>query len=269
MKPYNRNPRQITKQRFNRLDDTLTRLGDLGGIVHNLRNDMLVGGHQRKNVFGDDVEIEIVEKYDKPDKQGTVAHGFIIWKGNKYSYRQVDWDDKTMAEANIVANLEAGQWDWDLLSSWKPEELHEYGFDGDLLGNLKLDIASLGNFLESEETEDDNYSRKIEPPIYEPLNEKPSLTDLFDDTKTQELLRDIENLEGISEQERNFLRLAAQRHTVFRFDRIADYYAHSEQPVQNLMENSALVIIDFEKAIENGFVKLSKEIAQLAYEDAN
>ena len=32
--------------------------------------------------------------------------------------------------------------------------------------------------------------------------------------------------------------------------------------MQELMEDSALVIIDFEKAIENGYVKLTKDIAE-------
>ena len=41
---------------------------------------------------------------------------------------------------------------------------------------------------------------------------------------------------------------------------IADYYSHSSKEMQKLMEDSALVIIDFEKAIELGYVQLSKEI---------
>jgi hypothetical protein len=37
--------------------------------------------------------------------------------------------------------------------------------------------------------------------------------------------------------------------------------------MQEQMENSALVIIDFEKAIELGYVKLSEEIASQYLED--
>ena len=43
-------------------------------------------------------------------------------------------------------------------------------------------------------------------------------------------------------------------------EKIADYYAHSSKEMQMLMEKSALVIIDFEKAIQLGYVKLSEEI---------
>jgi hypothetical protein len=42
---------------------------------------------------------------------------------------------------------------------------------------------------------------------------------------------------------------------------MADFYANSEKEVQTLMENSALVIIDFNRAIELGYVKLREEIA--------
>jgi hypothetical protein len=38
------------------------------------------------------------------------------------------------------------------------------------------------------------------------------------------------------------------------------YYAHSSEKMQGLMEKSALVIIDFNKAIESGYVKLCDDI---------
>jgi hypothetical protein len=63
-----------------------------------------------------------------------------------------------------------------------------------------------------------------------------------------------------------FLEFAAQRHTVFSYEKIAEYYAHAPKEVQELMEDSALVIIDFKKAIEHGFVQLTKDLAE-AYSD--
>jgi hypothetical protein len=107
---------------------------------------------------------------------------------------------------------------------------------------------------------DDNYTRKIEAPIYMPKGKKPAPTDLFDSKRTKELLVDIEAAE-LPEAEKEFLRVSAQRHTVINFKRVADYYAHSDKPTQKLMEDSALVIIDFNRAIELGYVKLSEEIA--------
>ena len=60
--------------------------------------------------------------------------------------------------------------------------------------------------------------------------------------------------------------LSAQRHNVFNFQKIAEFYAHQKPEVQNLMEKSALVIIDYNKAIENGYVRMSKNMAE-AFDD--
>ena len=72
-------------------------------------------------------------------------------------------------------------------------------------------------------------------------------------------MREIDN-SSLSIEEKNFLMDAARRHNVFNYEKIADYYAHSSPEMQNLMERSALVIIDFEKAIQLGYVKLCDEI---------
>jgi hypothetical protein len=56
------------------------------------------------------------------------------------------------------------------------------------------------------------------------------------------------------------LQQAAQRHTVFDYENIAEFYAHAEPEIQELMERSALVIIDFNQAIENGYIQLSEQI---------
>jgi len=109
--------------------------------------------------------------------------------------------------------------------------------------------------------EGEGYSRKVETPVYTPKNPKPVIGDLYDDVKTRHLIQNIEAMEGLADDERAFLRIAAQRHTVLHFNKIADYYAHSAKPMQGLMEESALVIIDFNKAIALGFCELVEDIA--------
>lgn len=106
------------------------------------------------------------------------------------------------------------------------------------------------------------YSRKVTAPIYEPKNVKPGIGDLVDRSKSKSLIAEIDAAE-IPEEEKAFLRAAAFRHDVFDYELIADYYAHSNETVKRLMEKSALVIIDFDKAIEEGYTDLSKELAEL------
>jgi hypothetical protein len=107
--------------------------------------------------------------------------------------------------------------------------------------------------------EEKKYSSKIEAPIYKPKNKQPHIMELCDKTKTQRLIREIEN-SSLSYEEKMFLIDAARRHNVFNYEKIADYYAHASKEMQHLMERSALVIIDFEKAIQYGYVKLCDEI---------
>ncbi len=106
---------------------------------------------------------------------------------------------------------------------------------------------------------ENEYTSKITAPIYEPKNIKPSLYELCDNSKYKKLVNQIKG-SNVTEEEQSFLLDCATRLKVFNYERIADYYAHSNKEMQNLMENLALVIIDFDKAIELGFVQLSEDI---------
>jgi hypothetical protein len=166
-----------------------------------------------------------------------------------------------------------GSWDWDVIVGWSDaDRVLEYGMDESLLDEWNSDAANLALMLETAEqqekdlADDSTYSRKVEAPIYEPRGEKPAVADLYDNSRTRALIEEID-ASDLPEEEKAFLRIAAQRHTVLRFDRIADYYAHSPAATQELMENNALVIIDFDRAVELGFVRLTERIARLVEEE--
>jgi DNA modification methylase len=143
MKPYHKNPRQINRKQFDQLKENLAYLGDLSGIVHDLNSNEIIGGNQRSNVFDvNKCEIEIVHKYDYPDEQGTVAHGFIIWQGKRYTYRQVDWTPKQCEQANITANRLGGEWDFDELANWDMSDLLTWGFEE---SDFPFDVAPAMN----------------------------------------------------------------------------------------------------------------------------
>jgi len=115
---------------------------------------------------------------------------------------------------------------------------------------------------DSKGEEDKTYSSKIEAPIYEPKNKQPHILELCNKEKGKRLINRIESA-NITEEEKVFLKYAAMRHNVFNYEKIADYYAHASKDMQELMEQSALVIIDFEKAIQYGFIKLNDNIKKM------
>ena len=113
--------------------------------------------------------------------------------------------------------------------------------------------------------DDTKNSRAIRTPQYEPKSVKPNIAELCNHSKYSELLAKI-NKSNVSDEEKTFLKLAAGRHIVFNYSKIADYYAHSDREMQELMEQSALVILDIDDAIANGYVKLSAKMNQLVDE---
>ena len=119
---------------------------------------------------------------------------------------------------------------------------------------------------EFKEELDKTYSQKITRPQYTPkLTSAPELYMLIDKVKTNQLINEIDN-SNITSEEKKFLKFAAMRHLCFNYSLIAEYYCHASKEMQQLMEKSALVIIDMDDAIANGYVKLSENIKKIMEE---
>lgn len=106
---------------------------------------------------------------------------------------------------------------------------------------------------------DDLYTKKVDIPIYETKGEDVSISQLCDTDKTELLINEIKS-KKLDKEVEQFLIYSAYRHIVFDYSKIAEFYAGASKEVQELMEKSALVLIDYDKAIENGFVRLSKDL---------
>ena len=103
------------------------------------------------------------------------------------------------------------------------------------------------------------YTKKITTPVYEPKNKMPNISELYDTAKRDSLVQEILE-QNLPDEIQRFLISAAERHTVFKFSKVADFYAHAPRNIKELMENSALVIIDYDKAIENGFTTFNDAV---------
>jgi hypothetical protein len=128
----------------------------------------------------------------------------------------------------------------DISSLWTPDELAE------------LRAAS------GEAEHPSQYTRKITSPVYEPTQERPPVSALYNMERANKLIHDIDEADWLTDDERTFLRIAAYRHAVIDYSQVAEYYAHADARTQRLMEDNALVIIDFNRAIELGFVRMTQ-----------
>ena len=116
--------------------------------------------------------------------------------------------------------------------------------------------------IEQSAENDKKYTAKVQIPHYEPKHDKPSIYSLVDDRKYKELMNNIARSD-LPNEEKEFLKMAATRHFGFNYAKIADYYAQASKEMQELMEDSALVIIDINDAIANGYATMSKNIEKI------
>lgn len=235
LKPHPNNPR---KGSVSTIKTSIDSNGFYGAIVAQKGTNYILAGNHRY----------------KAAREAGLSEVPVIW---------IEVDDlraKKILLADNRAN-DLASYDSKELSNILAELSNLDDLTGSLYSESDLDELIKGTFFDPPKGKDDtekdpNYSRKIEAPIYEPKEEeKPLLDTLLDTSKYEELLREIDKSK-LSDKEKEFLRLAATRHIVFDYGTIAEYYSHSNKDSQELFENSALVIIDFDKAIEKGFVKL-------------
>ena len=233
--PWSRNPRN-NEEAIAKVARSIQRFGFASPIVARTADGRIIAGHTRHAAAMSLGLRDVPVRFLDIDEQKASA---LALADNRLG-EIATWDDEGLAA--ILEGLAAEDVDLDGLG-WDESSLDE------LLG---------------ESSEDERYTAKIEAPIYEIKGERPEESELYDQARSGAMVEQIQSAD-IEEEARAFLLAAATRHTVFRYDKIAEYYAHASADVQRLMEDSALVIIDFDKAIELGFVQMSKTIAQ-AYE---
>ncbi len=242
------NPNVMEERDFQNLENSIERYGYIEPIIVNKRNNVIVGGHHRLRAL----------------KNKGVKEVDVVY---------VDLDESEEKRLNIALNRISGYWDIDKLEEVVNElmaddpslieftGLSEFELDS-MFGVEEVDFLDKDGFIDDDET----YVKEIKTPIYEITGKEPNIKDLCNHKKTDELINNIivayEN-EVITEEQRDFLIRAAQRNLEFNYANIAEYYAHQNAEVQDLMEQSALIILDINSAIKNGFITLSERMSEL------
>ncbi len=146
LKPAGYNPRKISEDQLRALTKSLKEYGDLSGIVFNKRTGNLVGGHQRTKTFDACWEIERAIPLTDADKAvGTVALGYVLTTSGRMHYREVDWDLRKEAAANIAANKQGGDWDIPKLKDLLTD-LDDGAFDMELTGFNEKELQGLVDY---------------------------------------------------------------------------------------------------------------------------
>ena len=224
-----------TKKGRKLIDKSIRKFGAGRSILLD-KNNRIIAGNKTQELAREAGIKKVIVIDAKPDELVAVRRGDVDLdseKGremaladNATGAANLDWDDDALARAQEEIGLSVEDWN-----------------------------VTIGQKI------DDTYSRKIEAPVYEPSGVSPNLSDCYDSTKTEELIEEIKEAE-LPDEVREFLIYAAYRHTEFNYGMIADYYCNATKEIQELFENSALVIIDFKKAIEKGFVRLTDELLE-------
>lgn len=262
IKPAPYNPRIMKPSEQLKLKQGLTTFGLVDPIIIDLKHDnTIIGGHQRYEVL----------KESNPDltfqllRMGDIG---LLFKETDFQLKDTN-DQKAL---NLALNKINGDWDYGKLDDLLLELSDEHynieltGFDEtELLDNINLfdtDSQLLNDELNLEKTvKDEKYTQKIKSPIYTPTQENPPrVTDCYDYSKMQELQEKIKKYKSnMAPDTYNFLIESSHRFVTYNFSNIAEFYTHQTKEIQEMMEDLVLIIIDYEKAIQKGILKINKE----------
>jgi len=214
-------------------------------------------------------------------RKPIVVHNGVVIAGNgtleaalKLGWHEIavtevpdNWDADTAKAYAIADNrtAELAEWDTSVLVSQLLEmedegcDLKEFGFDEASMETYKDELVA---------PQQQEYSNKMDIPQYKIVGEEPEITILANTTKADALKEEILKAE-LPQEITDFLLSAANRHVVFDYASIAEFYPHQSPEIQRLMEESALVIIDAGDAIRNGYANFLTTIAELEELDGN
>jgi ParB/Sulfiredoxin domain len=236
LRPWRDNPR-VNDRAVARVVDSIKRFGFGAPIVARKADGEVIAGHTRLKAA---LEIGLTKVPVRfVDLDPAEAHLLAIADNKTSEYS--DWDDALLGA--VLADLRAHDVDLTVGTGLSDGEIAA------LIDGAGLAAEGLAG----------EYTKKITIPVYEPKGDKPPVAALADETKAKELIARI-TASSASAEEKAFLLLAAGRHVVFDYQQIAEFYCHANAETQALMEASALVLIDFDKAVAEGYVQMSKKL---------
>ncbi len=131
------------------------------------------------------------------------------------------------------------------------KELEELGLPGRVLAHIHKDIdRSPIDF-------------SIDKYLYKPTGNPKPIKMCIDTTNYDLVVARIEKAQGLTDAEREVLKLCAYRFIEINMSDMAEYYCHASDAMREAMEDNCLVIVDGKRLIEKGLIKLSEDIQEV------
>lgn len=255
IKPYAKNPKIHNSEQIAQIMQSIKLFGFTTPLL--IDSDFnLLAGHGRLEALK---QLNRVDFKDAPIKE---VNAVIIDGLSEFDKKALIILDNKIAENAI--------WDENLLRSELTEildnsdfDLKIVGFSDDELTQIFNDADFLNNDLDA--PKNNPYTKKIATPIYEPKGILPNISELCDTKIYAEKIKQIQDAE-IPQELKEFLKFSATRFLKFDFAKIAEFYAHQDRQVKEIFENLLLVFIDYNRALEAGYIELVDTIEKLAFE---
>lgn len=158
IKPAEYNPRRISDEDFQKLKNSIKTFGLTDPIIINLKNNTIIGGHQRYDALVDILleEDNLAEKEYDLIKKGDIGFIFdvenLVLKNEDY--------EKAL---NIALNKISGEWDISKLNSLVEElkvnnfDLELTGFDDIELEEIALETEIFDNLQDVDDLNEDDF----------------------------------------------------------------------------------------------------------------
>lgn len=145
LNPATYNPRKISETAFEELRDSIDKFGFVDPIIVNLKNNIIIGGHQRYDV--------LMDKYMKKEIGNELYMLELGDVGWCFPENELSISDEDEMDLCVKLNIKSGEWDNEKLKQLF-DELSVKGFDVNLTGFSDDEINVTSSFMTDDEIDD-------------------------------------------------------------------------------------------------------------------
>lgn len=145
LNPATYNPRKISETAFEELRESIDKFGFVDPIIVNLKNNVIIGGHQRYDV--------LMDKYMRKEIDNELCLLELGEVGWCFPESELNITEEDEMDLCVQLNIQSGEWDNEKLKLLF-EELSIKGFDVNLTGFSDEEMKITESFMSDDEIDD-------------------------------------------------------------------------------------------------------------------